>query len=90
MFIETFRDEIKDNFNCLYDSRKNKDNNINELNNLESNNIKIYKYEDVLVLPFKREKNKFSALIISKVEGNIIKNITLNINEFSKFEEFKL
>lgn len=88
MFIETYRDEIKEDFNNLYDSRKNK-NNISGFDNIIINNFKIYRYEDILLIPFKKEKNKIYALVISKVEGNILKNITLTNNEFSKLEEFK-
>ncbi len=93
MFIETYKDEINDDKIYKYDSRRNKSilkgrNSILE-NEISIENIKIYKYQDKLIIPYKTDLKNIYGIIISKVENNIVKNIVLDLNESSKMEIFK-
>ena len=91
MFIETFKDEIKSDNVSKFDSRKVKIKNDVVLNSdFNFEDIKVYKYKDKLIIPYKTDKYKLYGIIISLFEGNIVSNITLDLNEFSEFQEFKL
>ena len=84
MFIETYKEDIKFEKVCKYDSRKQKVANSN-ITDLNIENLKVYKYLDKTIIPYKSDDKKIYGIIVSKIEGNII----LDLNEFTKFEEIK-
>ena len=94
MFIETYKDEINDKKVYKYDSRKNKGTLKNKStlfeNEFDIENIKIYKYQDKLIIQYKTDLNHLYGIIISNVENNIVDNIVVDLKESSKFENFKL
>ena len=84
MFIDTYKDDLKFDKVCKYDSRKNKKD--NSIVKQEIDLFKIYKYNEKMIIPYKLQDNKIYGIIISKVEGNV----SLDLNESAKFEEIKL
>ena len=85
MFIETYKEDIKIEKVCKFDSRKQK---LKDLSIKEFNieNFKIYKYLDKTIIPYKSDDKKIYGIIVSKIEGSL----TLDLNESIKFEEIKL
>lgn len=93
MFIETYKDEINEDKIYKYDSRKIKKvlNDRDSLldNGISVDNIKIYKYQDKLIIPYKTDTKNIYGIIISKFENNIVKDVVIDLNESCKFEIFK-
>lgn len=84
MFIDTYKEDIKVEKVCKFDSRKQK---VKDLTYEDFNldNFKIYKYFDKTIIPYKSDDKKIYGIIVSKIEGNII----LDLKDAIKLEEIK-